>query len=195
MKIYLIDNYDSFTYNLVHLLREVGVEDVLVRRNDVVDLAELLACDALLLSPGPGVPKDAGKLMPILEEVMEKMPILGVCLGLQAIGEHFGGHLRNLDQVYHGVATPIRILEQQGIFQEMGSEVEVGRYHSWIVEAETLPDVLVPTALDAEGELMALRHKHLPVHAVQFHPESVLTPKGAQMMDNFIQIVRQYAKN
>ena len=193
MKIYLIDNYDSFTYNLVHLLREVGVADVAVHRNDVVDVAEVLASDALLVSPGPGVPKDAGKLMGVLEAVVGKMPVMGVCLGLQAIGEHFGGQLRNLNDVYHGVATPIEVLEEKGLFEGLGNEIEVGRYHSWVLDKETVPAELVLTARDSEGEVMALRHRSLPIHALQFHPESILTPSGAQLMSNFIDLVRTEA--
>lgn len=189
MKIYLIDNYDSFTYNLVHLLREVGVEDVVVHRNDVVDTADVLACDALLVSPGPGVPKNAGKLPEVLADVVGKIPVMGVCLGLQAIGEHFGGRLRNLSEVFHGVSTPIEVKEAKGLFEGIGSEMEVGRYHSWVLDKSEVPSELVVTAVDGEGEIMAVRHRDLPVHAVQFHPESVLTPEGAALMKNFVDLV------
>ena len=193
MKIYLIDNFDSFTYNLVHLLREVGIEEVLVRRNDVISVEEALTHDAILISPGPGVPRDSGKLMEFLAQIVGKRPLFGVCLGMQALGELYGGELKNLSRVYHGVATEVNVLDRSRLFQEMPEAVSVGRYHSWVVERESIPEELIVTAEDEDGEAMAFRHAHLPVYAVQFHPESVLTPQGAQLLENFIQIAVQTA--
>jgi len=193
MKVYLIDNFDSFTYNLVHLLREVGIEEVLVRRNDVITVEEALAYDAVMVSPGPGVPKESGRLMPVLEQLVGKRPILGICLGMQAIGELYGGTLVNLDRVYHGVATEISVDDAGGVFRDLPPTLTVGRYHSWVVAREDFPDELEMTAHAEDGQVMALRHRSLPVYGLQFHPESVLTPQGAHMLDNFIHLVSETA--
>ncbi len=188
MKVYLIDNFDSFTYNLVHLLKECGVTDVAVVRNDVITVEAALEADAVLISPGPGIPSESGRLMEVLEGIKGKVPILGVCLGMQAIGELYGASLRNLDRVYHGFATGIKVLDHDDVFAELPDRVEVGRYHSWVVDHfENAPDLLV-TAVDDKAEAMALRHKILPIYGVQFHPESVLTPEGNQMLSNFLKL-------
>ena len=195
MHIYLIDNFDSFTYNLVHLLRDIGVDRVTVERNDVISVEKALAADAVVISPGPGLPQDSGKLLEVMDGVLGKVPVFGVCLGMQAMGHYYGGTLRNLSDVFHGVATAIKVVDQQDIFKGMKTMVEVGRYHSWVVGNEGFPEVLEITAVDGEGEIMALRHKELPVYGVQFHPESVLTPEGHQMLENFIQLVSEKANH
>lgn len=188
MKIYLIDNFDSFTYNLVHLLKDCGITDVQVERNDVISPEAALACDAVLISPGPGIPSESGKLMEVLSGIKGKIPILGVCLGMQAIGELFGASLRNLDRVYHGFATPITVKDKGGVFADLPDRIEVGRYHSWVVDQfQNAPQLLV-TASDDKNEAMAIRHRELPVYGVQFHPESVLTPDGKTMLSNFLRL-------
>lgn len=180
----VIDNYDSFTYNLVQYLKELGAT-VEVKRNDKLELSEIEAYDKVLLSPGPGIPEEAGLLLDIIREYAAKKPMLGVCLGHQAIGEVFGGHLSNLDKVYHGVATKGFLEAEDYLFDGIEKEFEIGRYHSWIVEQD-LPDVLVVTARDEQGRVMAMRHKDYDVRGVQFHPESVLTPDGKKMLQNWI---------
>lgn len=197
MKIYLIDNFDSFTYNLVHLLRDCGVGEVIVKRNDVINLEEALAADAIVISPGPGIPKESGRLVEVLAGLKEKAakgkipPVLGVCLGMQAIGELFGGSLRNLDRVYHGIATPVQVVEPAPLFTELPGQVEVGRYHSWVVDLPEDKEKLVVTAKDGQGQTMAIRHASLPFYGVQFHPESVLTPQGKEMLTNFLKTIPQ----
>jgi anthranilate synthase component 2 len=187
MKILLLDNYDSFTYNLAHYLRELTGEEVPVIRNDEVSLDEVGQFDAVVLSPGPGLPKDAGIMPELLRRYSSDKKILGVCLGMQAIGEAFGGTLVNLDRVFHGIATPAIILKQNEVlFKGMPREVMVGRYHSWVVSSQGLPDCLEVTAVDDNGQIMALRHKEYDVRGVQFHPESVLTPDGKQMIANWL---------
>lgn len=185
MKIVIIDNYDSFTYNLSHLLKELGAE-VTVLRNDKFEMQELAIFDKIVLSPGPGIPSEAGKLLSVIENYAGKKPILGVCLGEQAIGEYFGGKLVNLSEVFHGVQTPTTIITDDYIFQGLEQKIEVGRYHSWVVDEDSLPDCLEATALSDEGQIMALRHKEYDIRGIQFHPESVLTPEGKQMIANFI---------
>ena len=186
MRILVIDNYDSFVYNLVHYLEELDVE-VVVRRNDEIDLSEVDSFDKILLSPGPGIPDESGQLKAIIENFADKKPMLGVCLGHQAIGEVFGGQLENLDTVYHGVATLVTpTVSDEVLFDGLDNQFEVGRYHSWVVRPENLPDDLEITALDGQGQIMAMRHKKLPVKGVQFHPESVLTPGGKQMIKNWV---------
>lgn len=186
MKILIFDNYDSFTYNLVHLVKELGYNDIDVIRNDQMTVADASVYDKIILSPGPGIPSESGILLPLIKEYAGKKPILGVCLGHQAIGEVFGAKLTNLEDVYHGVATNIRITRPDYIFNTLGSELEVGRYHSWIVSNEGLPDCLEITAEDKNGQIMALRHKEYDIHGVQFHPESVLTPAGETIVKNFL---------
>lgn len=185
MKVLVIDNYDSFTYNLVQYLQELGVE-VDVKRNDKLTLDEVEAYDKVLLSPGPGIPSEAGLLLKIIQAYAGKKPILGVCLGHQAIGEVFGGELVNLDQVYHGVATTCHLLDSDYLFKGMDATFEIGRYHSWIVN-NPLPAELEITARDDQGQIMALRHKEFDLRGVQFHPESVLTPNGKQILKNWIE--------
>lgn len=184
-KVLVIDNYDSFVYNLVHYLEEFEA-DVSVYRNDEINLEHVNNFDKILLSPGPGVPDEAGQLKKVIEEFYEHKPILGVCLGLQAIVEVFGGSLKNLKQVYHGIATPAHLLDPKDmLFKNIPEKFEVGRYHSWCSNQE-IPEVLKVTAVDDQDEIMAIRHKSLPIHAVQFHPESVLTPYGKEMIKNWI---------
>lgn len=183
-RVLVLDNYDSFTYNLVHYLEELGCE-VTVKRNDKISLDEVEAFKFILLSPGPGIPDEAGLLKPLISRFAASKKIFGVCLGQQAIAEVFGGHLVNLDRVYHGVATEITTISPDYIFKNLPSTLEVGRYHSWIVNPE-LPDCLEATAIDDQGGIMALRHRTHNVRAVQFHPESVLTPHGKQILENWL---------
>ena len=183
-KVLVIDNYDSFTFNLVHYLEELGC-DVAVRRNDKLTLKDVSEFYHIVLSPGPGVPDEAGLLKEIIKEYAPTKKIFGVCLGQQAIAEVFGGHLINLDRVYHGVATDIEQVKSDYIFKDVPSKFTVGRYHSWIVHPD-LPSCLEATALDESGGLMALRHKTYNVRSVQFHPESVLTPHGKKILENWL---------
>ena len=185
MKIALIDNYDSFTYNLYHLLKQFDVE-ISVFRNDQFQMDELESFDKILLSPGPGIPKESGLLMDVIKTYAGKKPILGICLGEQAIGESFGGTLTNLPEVFHGIQTPVDIVCDDYLFHNLGKEIPVGRYHSWVVDRESLPADLEITALSKEGYIMALRHKTYDVRGIQFHPESVLTPDGETIMKNWI---------
>ena len=185
MKIVIIDNYDSFTYNLSHLVKELGAE-VDVLRNDQFDLADLKGYDKIILSPGPGIPSEAGLLLDVIRTYAGRKPMLGVCLGHQAIGEVFGGRLENLSDVFHGVATPCHLVADDPIFNGIEREFTVGRYHSWVVAADGLPDCLEVTATSPEGQIMALRHRDHDIHGIQFHPESVLTPEGKTMIKNFI---------
>lgn len=194
MNIVIIDNYDSFTYNLSHLVKELGAE-VTVLRNDAFQLEELEAFDKIILSPGPGIPSEAGLLLEVIRTYAGKKPMLGVCLGEQAIGEAFGAKLTNLSEVFHGVQTPIIIKNEElrrenknadYIFNGLPDEVLVGRYHSWVVDTDGFPDCLEITAVSQEGFIMALKHKEYDIHGIQFHPESVLTPDGKTMMANFL---------
>lgn len=185
MKIAIIDNYDSFTYNLSHLVKEAGAE-VTVFRNDQFGLEELETFDKILLSPGPGVPEEAGLLLDVIRTYAGRKPILGVCLGEQAIGEAFGGKLTNLTEVYHGIQSPIQIVADDYLFNGLPKEILVGRYHSWVVDTEGFPECLEITAVSREGYIMALRHKTMDVQGIQFHPESVLTPDGKQMIRNWL---------
>lgn len=187
MKILIFDNYDSFTYNLVHVVKSLGYKDIDVIRNDKIDLNDVEKYDKIILSPGPGIPEEAGQLLPLIHRYAPTKSILGVCLGHQAIGVAFGAKLENIPSVFHGVQTPIRIVEQDYIFNEIPEEIGVGRYHSWIVSNNDFPaDILEITALDNEGSIMALKHKALDVHGVQFHPESILTPEGINIIENFL---------
>ncbi|RIA10456.1 anthranilate synthase component 2 [Flavobacteriaceae bacterium MAR_2010_72] len=184
-KILVIDNYDSFTYNLVHYLQDLDC-DVTVKRNDQLTLDEVMPFDKIVLSPGPGIPDEAGLLKPIIEAYAPTKSILGVCLGQQAIGEVFGGTLVNLDTVFHGVATKVETcVDDEPLFIGLGNSFEVGRYHSWVVHPE-LPDVLEATSYDENGQIMSLRHKTYDVKGVQFHPESVLTPNGKHLLKNWL---------
>jgi anthranilate synthase component 2 len=191
MKILVFDNYDSFTYNLVHLVEKILHQKVEVYRNDEIALEKVKEYDKIILSPGPGIPCEAGLLLPLIKEYAASKSILGVCLGHQAIGEAFGGKLVNLSTVYHGVATPVRVVSRESsvrslLFKELPDEIEVGRYHSWIVSDENFPKELEVTARDENNYIMALQHKTYDVQGVQFHPESVLTPDGEKIMRNWL---------
>ncbi|MCI1648443.1 MAG: aminodeoxychorismate/anthranilate synthase component II [Bacteroides sp.] len=216
MKIVIIDNYDSFTYNLAHLVKELGVK-VEVLRNDQFKLEELYIYDKIILSPGPGIPEEAGLLLDVIRTYAGRKSMLGVCLGEQAIGQAFGGKLTNLSNVFHGVQTPVLLaqnrfyqqensdcrdsilqesqkgkgpfgdaLEPDYIFDGLSSKILVGRYHSWVVDSEGFPDCLAVTATSAEGHIMALKHRTYDIHGIQFHPESVLTPDGKVIMRNWL---------
>lgn len=184
-KVLVIDNYDSFTYNLVHYLEDLNCE-VTVIRNDKLSLDDVLPFDKIVLSPGPGIPDEAGLLKPIIKRYASTKSILGVCLGQQAIGEVFGGTLINLEDVYHGVATKVNItVDDESLFKGLDKEIEVGRYHSWVVSTD-LPESLEATSFDENGQIMSLRHKVYDVKGVQYHPESVLTPHGKQILKNWL---------
>ena len=185
IKVLVIDNYDSFTYNLVHYLEDLNC-DVTVVRNDKLNLEDVHPFDKIVLSPGPGIPDEAGLLKAIIKKYAPSKSILGVCLGQQAIGEVFGGRLINLDEVYHGVATDVSItVNDESLFKGLGKKIEVGRYHSWVVDPN-LPDELEATSFDENGQVMSLRHKDYDVKGVQYHPESVLTPKGKEILKNWL---------
>ena len=186
MKILVLDNYDSFTYNLLLAVKELGATDIEVVRNDQIGLDNVERFDKIILSPGPGIPEEAGLLLPIIKKYAATKSILGVCLGHQAIGEAFGARLENLKEVYHGVQTPVSILRQDVLFEGLGKEIPVGRYHSWVVSRNHFPDSLEITAESKEGQIMALRHCTYDVHGIQFHPESVLTPQGKIIIHNFL---------
>lgn len=185
MKIVIIDNYDSFTYNLSHLVKELKAE-VTVLRNDQFALNDLKSFDKILLSPGPGIPAEAGLLLDVIRTYAGEKPILGVCLGEQAIGEVFGGKLTNLKEVFHGVQSNIRLTASDYLFEGLPQEIAVGRYHSWVVDRESFPSSLDITAVSQEGYIMALRHRELDIRGIQFHPESILTPDGKQIISNWI---------
>ncbi|EKU92438.1 anthranilate synthase component II [Bacteroides oleiciplenus] len=204
MKTVIIDNYDSFTYNLAHLVKELGAE-VDVLRNDCFALEELEAYDKIILSPGPGIPEEAGLLLDVIRTYAGRKPILGVCLGEQAIGQVFGGKLTNLSEVFHGVQTNIVISDERlvmsnsslitnhsplitpdPLFSGLPAEIPVGRYHSWVVDTENFPEELAITALSPEGQIMALKHRKYDIHGIQFHPESVLTPDGKTILKNWL---------
>lgn len=186
MKILLLDNYDSFTYNLLHVVKELGHTDVEVFRNDRISVDEAGRFDKIILSPGPGIPQEAGLMLPIIKRYAAEKSILGVCLGHQAIGEAFGADLENLAEVYHGVQTPIDLTGEDRLFHGLEREIPVGRYHSWVVSRNNFPDCIEITALSKEGQIMALRHRAYDVHGIQFHPESVLTPQGKTIIQNFL---------
>ncbi len=189
MKILVFDNYDSFTYNLVHLIENITRVKLDVFRNDELPLEKVKAYDKIILSPGPGIPSEAGELIPLIREYAATKCILGVCLGHQAIGEAFGASLVNLSTVYHGVATPIELSRgkvESRLFKGLPDRIEVGRYHSWIIKEENFPKELEITARDANGYIMALQHSQFDVQGVQFHPESVLTPEGEKIMRNWL---------
>lgn len=186
-KIAVIDNYDSFVYNLVHYLEEFATK-VDVFRNDKVSLQHLESYDKILLSPGPGIPDEAGELKKIIRHFAGKKPLFGVCLGQQAIMEVFGGKLVNLDKVYHGIATQINIIvDDEALFKDLPQKIEVGRYHSWVISPQ-MPECLEITSLDDHQHIMSIRHREFDLRAVQFHPESVLTPNGKQMIKNWLDV-------
>ncbi|WP_018627925.1 anthranilate synthase component II [Niabella aurantiaca] len=187
MKLLVFDNYDSFTYNLVHMVEKILHQKVDVFRNDQLPLEDVKQYDKIILSPGPGIPVESGLLLPLIREYAASKSILGVCLGQQAIGEVFGGTLYNLPKVYHGVATNCHIIRRNGnLFRGMPDVFEIGRYHSWVVSHEQFPDELEITAVDDQDMIMGLRHKNYDVQGVQFHPESVLTPLGETIIRNWL---------
>lgn len=186
-KIVIIDNYDSFTYNLSHLVKELGAE-VTVYRNDQFRMQQLQDFDKIILSPGPGIPCEAGLLLDVIRTYAGKKPILGVCLGHQAIGEVFGARLTNLSDVYHGVATPCHLtVDDDYIFRGLDRDFETGRYHSWVVDTSGFPQCLQVTSVSDEGYIMSLRHREYDIRGIQYHPESILTPAGKQIIDNWLQ--------
>ena len=186
MRIVIIDNYDSFTYNLAHLVKELGAE-VEVLRNDQFQIEDLLPYDKIILSPGPGIPSEAGLLLDVIRQYAPIKPILGVCLGHQAIGEYFGGHLTNLSQVFHGVSSIVSVTTPDYIYNELPDQIEVGRYHSWVVDTQAFPDCLEITSVSEEGQIMSLRHRQYDVRGIQYHPESVLTPDGQKIISNWLE--------
>ncbi|WP_413531590.1 anthranilate synthase component II [Empedobacter brevis] len=186
MKILVIDNYDSFTYNLVHSLKKFS-DDITVVRNDGISLEDVNNYDKILLSPGPGIPDEANLLKPIIEKYAATKSIFGVCLGQQAIGEVFGGKLLNTQEVFHGIESTIEVIKDDVLFQNLPKELKVGRYHSWVVSNDDFPEKLEITAVGSKGEIMALRHKIYDVRGVQFHPESILTPLGDEMIKNWLE--------
>lgn len=185
--ILLLDNYDSFTYNLVHLLNEIGGCKITVHRNDAIRVEDAGSYDKIILSPGPGIPEEAGILLPLIKAYQDKKPMLGVCLGHQAIAEACGARLVNLSQVFHGVATEMVLATDPGfLFENVPKTFRAGRYHSWAVERDSLPDVFTVTATDQSGEIMAFQHTQYDVAGVQFHPESIMTEHGKTMLHNFL---------
>ena len=186
MKILVFDNYDSFTYNLVHLVEKICNDEVEVHRNDKITLEEIDRFDKIILSPGPGLPSEAGILIPLIKEYASRKSIFGVCLGQQAIEEAFGGKLINLKKVFHGVATPVKVIKQELLFKDIPETFLAGRYHSWVVSKERFPEELVITAVDDDNNIMALRHKTYDLRGVQFHPESIMTEYGEVMMRNWL---------
>ncbi|MGV6846338.1 MAG: anthranilate synthase component II [Lutibacter sp.] len=196
MKIIIIDNYDSFTYNLVHLVEDIMGETPDVFRNDEITLAEINSYDLIMLSPGPGIPDEAGLLKEIIKKFAPNKPIFGVCLGLQAITEVFGGQLINLDTVFHGVATTMSVVDKDAvIYKNIPSQFEAARYHSWIADKNSFPEELKITGIDEFGSIMSIEHKKYNMSAVQFHPESILTPLGKNMVENFINHIKSTIKN
>ncbi|MEY2739527.1 MAG: hypothetical protein RL259_1436 [Bacteroidota bacterium] len=185
MKLAVIDNYDSFTYNLVHYLEDLGAI-VTVFRNDEFEIKELESFDKIVLSPGPGIPSEAGLLKEVIQTYAKTKSIFGICLGLQAIGEVFGGSLINLEKVYHGVASKISIIENDIIFDNLPNEIEVGRYHSWVISNDNFPQNLIITSVDENKNIMSVKHSVYDVRGVQFHPESILTPNGKQILVNWL---------
>ncbi len=185
IKIIIIDNYDSFTYNLSHLLKELGA-DVTVVRNDKFRIEDLEQYDKIVLSPGPGIPSEAGLMPAAIKAYAGRKPILGICLGHQAIGEAFGAKLLNIGNVVHGVATPAHITVKDYLFNGLPDELEVGRYHSWVVDDKDLPDCLEVTSRSDDGYIMSMRHREYDIRGIQYHPESVLTPKGKEIINNWL---------
>ena len=188
MKILILDNYDSFTYNLVHMIEDITGNLPDVYRNDEISVEEIAVYDMIVLSPGPGIPEEAGILKEVIRAYAGKKPIFGVCLGLQAIAEVFGGQLVNLNEVFHGVATEMEVVHPSAIiFKDIPAKFDAARYHSWIASKENLPSELVITAIDEDGEIQAIEHKDFMISAVQFHPESILTEVGEKLVRNFIE--------
>jgi anthranilate synthase component 2 len=187
MKTVIIDNYDSFTYNLAHLVKGLGA-DVEVVRNDRFTIGQLEPYDRIILSPGPGIPSEAGLLLDVIRSYAGRKPIFGVCLGHQAIGEVFGARLTNLAEVYHGVATEGTQFGNDDIFKGLPKRIVMGRYHSWVVDRTAFPECLEVTAVSDDGQIMGLRHRSYNIHGIQFHPESVLTPQGSKILENWLEL-------
>jgi anthranilate synthase component 2 len=185
IKTIIIDNYDSFTYNLSHLLKELGA-NVTVVRNDKFRIEDLEQYDKIVLSPGPGIPSEAGLMPQVIKAYAGRKPILGICLGHQAIGEAFGANLLNIGNVVHGVATPAHIIVQDYLFEGLPADLEVGRYHSWVVDKNGLPECLEVTSRSDDGYIMSMRHKEYDIRGIQYHPESVLTPQGKEIINNWL---------
>ena len=186
-KILILDNYDSFTYNLVHAIYEILGQEVDVKRNDQLEVADVDAYEYIIFSPGPGIPAEAGKMKEIIETYKDSKKMLGVCLGHQAIFEVFGGTLENLEKVFHGVQSEIKVLKTDSkLLQGLGEKFQAGRYHSWVGKTSMIPDELHITCEDDNGQIMGFEHKNLPIYGVQFHPESILTPKGNELLANFL---------
>ena len=187
-KVIVIDNYDSFTYNLVHAVQELLNHSIEVKRNDQVEMDYIDQFDYVILSPGPGIPDEAGDLKKIIRTFAATKKMLGVCLGQQAIGEVFGAQLRNLNEVYHGVQTSFKSLDNCILFDNIAPEFLAGRYHSWVIDKDTMPEELILTCTDQDNEVMGIKHRDYDVYGVQFHPESILTPEGDTMLSNFLSI-------
>lgn len=185
MRLLIIDNYDSFTYNIVHAIRSLGIEPV-IYRNDMIGVGDVAHYDKIIISPGPGIPSEAGIVPEMLQRYSSSKPILGICLGHQAIGECFGAKLKNLPTVYHGIKSSITIDKPDYLFDGLPDTIDVGRYHSWVVCKDGLPDCLEVLATSPDGEIMALRHRTYDIRGVQFHPESILTPEGINILRNWI---------
>ncbi|MFM7709548.1 MAG: anthranilate synthase component II [Ferruginibacter sp.] len=191
MRVLIIDNYDSFTYNLVHLVDGILNQSPTVVYNDAISLDTVAMYDAIIFSPGPGVPDEAGITKTVIQAYGASMPMLGICLGHQAIGEVFGASLINLPEVFHGVSTPVTIVESMNpLFQHMPETITVGRYHSWAIDASTLPEHLIQTAVDFSGINMGIRHIEWNIQGLQFHPESILTPIGRQLLQNWLDTLK-----
>jgi len=184
MKVLIIDNYDSFTFNLVHLI-ECFADDYEVWRNDEIDFERVSEFDKVLLSPGPGLPSEAGQMPQFIKQFANSMPMLGVCLGCQALGEYFGAELFNMQEVKHGLQTPISIVDNSYLYKGIASDIEVGRYHSWALNLKDA-ESLIATAFDADSVLMSFRHSSLPIYGIQFHPESIMTPEGKRLIENWM---------
>jgi anthranilate synthase component II len=185
MNILVVDNHDSFVYNIVHLLDGLNLAKISVVKSDALHLESVRQFDKIVLSPGPGLPKDAGLMPELIREYIVEKPILGVCLGHQAIIEHFGGTLKNLEQPLHGIATQVKLTTEDYLFKEMPESFEIGHYHSWVADIP-LPDVLETTSIDSKGNVMSFKHKALDIRGVQYHPESILTPFGKQILENWL---------
>ncbi len=188
MKILLLDNYDSFTYNLFHLLEKISSDEIIVKRNDEIFAHDLNSFDRIVLSPGPGLPNDAGNMMSIIDNWKKTKPILGVCLGQQALALSCGSELENLKNVFHGVASPIYFNKNEKLFENIPQESLVGRYHSWVVTENSLPPEILIIARDKENSIMAIKHKDYPFYGVQFHPESIMTDHGELLLQNWLRI-------
>ncbi|MEG1586101.1 MAG: aminodeoxychorismate/anthranilate synthase component II [Bacteroidales bacterium] len=187
MNILLLDNYDSFTYNIVHAIRKLGFENITVKKNDEITLDEVAAFDKIILSPGPGLPHEAGIMLDLIRRYAPEKSILGICLGHQAIAEAFGGSLLNLNEVFHGVSSEVVRIADDPVFETLPAEFNVGRYHSWIVQSDSLPSCINVTMTTKDGMVMAIAHRIYDVHGLQFHPESILTPCGERILLNFLQ--------